>query len=197
MIENPRHFWLHTNKLTSSTCVGSEFTPRTGIESSMKWLACKSVPSPPTVTTKSTFRMGCDRLLRNIGSQSTDFFCKIFSQKFVASLWTLRLLSRYSKTWNVLKRNRITRLKITDRVKRKISPKGPCGLTATNINIIDAHFILYTPPNENQKSKTRKTCNQRIKLMLSTYALIGPEAKALQCQYVMYSNKNEYKPKKP
>jgi len=79
---------------TSSIRVGSEFTPRTGILSSNEWLACRRVPSPPTVTTRSTSLMGGDKLLRSTAFHSTDFFCRIAWQKFIASWWTLRLFSK-------------------------------------------------------------------------------------------------------
>lgn len=94
MIRNTHKIQNQLNRLTSSALVGSELTPRTGTESSIKWLACRRVPSPPTVMTRSTPRIGRDRSFRKIGSHSTGFFCKIFWQKLVASLWTLRLLSR-------------------------------------------------------------------------------------------------------
>lgn len=88
-------------KQTSSTRVGSEFTPRIGIESSIKWLACKRVPSPPTVTTRSTLCIGFDKLLRKMGSQSTGFRLRISWQQFMASLWTLSLSSKCLKIYAI------------------------------------------------------------------------------------------------
>lgn len=82
-------------KCTSSTCVGSEFTPTTGTLSSIKWLACKRVPSPPTVTTKSTSRIGRDKSVWNRVSHSTDFRFRTSWQKLIASLWTWILLSKW------------------------------------------------------------------------------------------------------
>lgn len=68
----------------------------------MKWLACRRVPSPPIVTTRSTSLMGCVKSFRCTAFHSTDFFCRISWQKFMESWCTLFLLFKKCKTCNFL-----------------------------------------------------------------------------------------------
>lgn len=132
--------WLsQSKKLTSSGRVGSEFTPKTGTESSMKWLACNRVPSPPTVITRSTSRMGCDRLLRTRAFHSTGLRRKIFWQKFIASLCTFCLLSKCCSWRNQFKINCISWKKVPQ--PRHILQNRCCDLKFVSYTIIKPKLL--------------------------------------------------------
>lgn len=105
----------------------------------MKWLACNRVPSPPTVITRSTSRMGCDRSLRTRAFHSTGLRRKIFWQKFIASLCTFCLLSKCCSWRNQFKINCISWKKVPQ--PRHILQNRYCDLKFVSYTIIKPKLL--------------------------------------------------------